>query len=150
MKPNITIDTLESICQAAQVSVTPKRRSILLCLLAADAPMSAYDIVRAYQARFQKSLPAMSVYRILDLFVKAGVVHKLESVNAYLLCDHLACDHTHDNAQFLICDTCHAVTEITMDSEIHQRLVTGVKKTGFQLNKLQVELHGTCQACVSA
>ena len=119
-----------------------------MILLDESQPLSAYDIIEKFNTRFQQSIPAMSVYRILDVFINAGLVHRLDSINSYIICDHLSCEHAHLNAQFLICDSCHSVEEIAINEKTHELLTMGIAKRGFKLNSLQFELHGTCQACV--
>ena len=110
-------------------------------------PLSAYDIVDKFNTRFQQPIPAMSVYRILDAFINAGLVHKLDSINGYMVCDHLNCDHEHLNTQFLICDVCHSVEEVTISDQANELITSGVNKVGFKIKSLQFELHGICQTC---
>ena len=148
MKQKISTKKIESLCQKTSLSLTKKRRDILAILLDENQPLSAYEIVEKFNERFQQSIPAMSVYRILDVFIDAGLVHKLDSINGYIVCEHLSCDHEHSNAQFLICDVCHSVEELTISDQTHELITTGINKVGFKMNSLQFELHGTCQTCV--
>ena len=145
-KQNADID---QICKKNGVSLTEKRRNIFSILLSSTVPLSAYDIVDEYKTTFGKSMPAMSVYRILDFLSESGLVHKLDSTNQYLSCSHLQCDHEHPNAQFLICDTCSAAEEVALTHDLHDQIETGAEKTGFKLKTLKFELHGTCKACLS-
>lgn len=147
MKHIMSIKKIESLCKEAGLSLTSKRREILMVLLEEGQPLSAYDIVERYKMRTQQSIPAMSVYRILDVFITAGIIHKLDSINCYMICDHLSCDHEHLNAQFLICDTCNSVEEITINNQTHELIMSSVDKVGFKMQSLQFELHGTCQYC---
>jgi len=147
MNQKIPTKKIESLCQKANISLTKKRREILTILSDENQPLSAYDIVQQFNDRFQQSIPAMSVYRILDVFITAGLVHKLDSINSYMICDHLNCDHEHLNAQFLICDVCHSVEELTINDQTHELITSCINKVGFKMNSLQFELHGICRAC---
>jgi len=141
-------EEIEKICTRKGISLTQKRHNIFDIVLSSVIPLSAYDITSAYQDKFKASMPTMSVYRILDFLSSSGLVHKLESTNQYIACSHLQCDHDHNSAQFLICNDCSAVEEVALSNDLHQQIEHGVEKTGFKLNSMQFELHGTCQACL--
>jgi Fur family zinc uptake transcriptional regulator len=134
-------------CEQAGVKLTPKRQNILMVLLQAESPLSAYDIVETYRALYGEALPAMSVYRILALLVENKLVHKLETTNQFLPCAHITCNHEHEIPQFLICDRCHAVAEVGLRKTLINELHDSVKKTGFELTHQQLELHGICGKC---
>ncbi len=129
------------------IKLTEKRQKVLSVLLNAKQSLSAYEIVDAYKEEFNQPIPAMSVYRILDYLMEIDLVHKLESVNQFLVCEHAACEHEHAKAQFLICDDCHSVQEISVDKSVFNTLNKSVANSGFSLRTLQLELHGTCLAC---
>ena len=130
-----------------RITLTNKRQKIFDIVLGAEKPLSAYDIADQYQKSFGSTIPAMSVYRILKFLSNEGLVHKLESINQYVVCGHLNCEHEHSSAQFLICDSCNTAKEITLTDDIHQLLLEGIAKTGFKLDSLQFELHGICAVC---
>lgn len=134
-------------CDRLGVRLTPKRQNILVVLLLSEAPLSAYDIIERYRERYHESLPAMSVYRILNFLVNNKLVHKLETTNQFLPCAHIACDHQHEIPQFLICDRCHAVAEVGLRKTLVKELHESVRKTGFVLTSQQLELHGVCAKC---
>lgn len=147
-------DSIDSIvararaeCDRAGVKLTPKRQNILAVLLRSQSPLSAYDIVENYRIAHNESLPAMSVYRILDFLVVNKLVHKLETTNQFLPCAHITCDHEHEIPQFLICDNCHAVAEVGLRRTLVKELHESVKKTGFEMLNQQLELHGICAKC---
>jgi len=139
---------IEKICTAKGISLTQKRHNIFDILLSSKNPLSAYDITDVYKKTYKTSMPTMSIYRILEFLTISGLVHKLESANKYIACSHLQCDHEHSNAQFLICNSCSGVEEIALTSELHRQIETGAEQTGFKLDSMQFELHGTCKACL--
>jgi len=147
---NSIISKVRAECERAAVKMTPKRENILLVLLRAEAPLSAYDIVEHYRELYHESLPAMSVYRILGFLVENNLVHKLETTNRFLPCAHIACDHEHEISQFLICDNCHSVEEVGLRKTLIKELQESVKKAGFEMSNHQLELHGICAKCRGA
>ena len=141
------VEQAERLCRESGARLTPKRRKVLLTLLREVAPMSAYDLAARYQETFGEPIPTMSVYRILDFLVQFKLAHKLDTTNKYLACAHIACDHRHEVPQFLICDQCHGVDEIGVGTALVEQLKQSVERTGFQLKRRQLELHGLCASC---
>lgn len=136
-----------SACQQSGGRLTDKRRNVLLVLLRAQMPLSAYEIVDKYKEQFDDNIPAMSVYRMLNFLLEADLVHKLETTNQFLACSHIACEHKHEVPQFLICDKCHAVSEVSVHQQIISELKNSIEKTGFMMASQQLELHGICPSC---
>jgi Fur family transcriptional regulator, zinc uptake regulator len=97
-----------------------------------------------------KSMPRpapITVYRALDFLMANGLVHRIESRNAYL-----ACAHDHDSAAmvaFLICERCGSVGEIPA-APVAQSLSTAARASGFAPKLSVVEITGTCAHCQKA
>lgn len=144
---NKTIERARDICLENGVKLTPKRENVLSSLIQGQEAMSAYELAEKYRTLFDQSIPAMSVYRILDFLAEHSLVHKLSSANKYIACSHISCSHDHQIPQFLICETCNSVTEIAIKSTVIDELTSSVEKTGFSLSTNQLELKGFCQNC---
>ncbi len=140
----------ERICVDEGVKLTSKRKRLLSTLLQATGPLSAYELAQAYRDEHGEELPVMTVYRILDVFMAVGVVHKLRSTNQYMPCSHMACDHPHALSQFLICDSCGLVREMDFAEKELRQLDRKARSSGFHLFRDQLELHGLCDSCQSA
>jgi Fur family zinc uptake transcriptional regulator len=136
-------------CAHSGARLTEKRQRILELLLSSETPLSAYEVADAYNASQGESMPAMSVYRILDFLQSELLVHKLNSANKYVACSHIACEHSHEVPQFLICEQCHAVKEIGIAKRIVDELGAEVEKAGYTLLAQQVELPCLCAECVA-
>lgn len=136
-------------CKDAGGRFTEKRGAVLKTLLQAEAPISAYELVDRYNQAAPEPIKAMSAYRILDFFVELNLVHKLSASNKYVACSHLACNHSHQDQFFVICQECGATKEITIPSSLMQQLTDSVSAEGFQLKHSQFELEGMCQACLA-
>lgn len=112
----------------------------------AEGPLSAYTILD--QLRSEGFRAPLQVYRALDKLVEFGMVHRLESLNAFVACSHAECE-AHSAAAFAICEKCGQVTELS-DAELDGRLRELAKQTGFSLSKTVVELRGLCAQCQHA
>ncbi|SHH25499.1 Fur family transcriptional regulator [Ferrimonas marina] len=134
-------------CQGMGGKLTAKRRDLLSVLLRADHPLSAYELTEHYNRRFDGKLQPMSTYRMLDFLVQMQLVHKLSSVNKYLACAHIACQHQHADQHFVVCHRCGAAKEINIDNQQLATLLSSVTEIGYQLRQPQLELDGVCEKC---
>lgn len=134
---------------AAREMLTKNQLNVLEKLERASGPLSAYTLLD--QLREQGFRAPLQVYRALDTLVKAGLVHRLESLNAFVACaephDH-GHDHRHGMTAFAICDKCGQVTELS-DVAIGERLEEWVGASGFVANRAVIEFRGTCAKCAA-
>ena len=100
------ISIAEQKCLQGGVRFTQRRKQVLSVLIRADAALSAYEIAEQCNADSDTKMPAMSVYRILDLLQEQNLIHRLEIANKYVSCSHISCSHEHNKSQFLICGGC--------------------------------------------
>jgi len=142
-----TLGAAEQSCRTSGARLTEKRKSVLTILLRSKTPLSAYEIAEQYSHDYGESIPAMSVYRMLDFLAEENLVHKLNSENKYLACAHIACDHRHETPQFLICGRCNKVREIGIKPEVIAALRDTVGAAGYQLQTSQLELDCLCDDC---
>lgn len=146
-KLQLALHRAEENCRAHGARLTEKRKHILQLLLQSDTPLSAYELATRYHDTFNDTIPAMSVYRMLDFLVTETLAHKLNSANKYVACAHITCAHQHEVPQFLICDRCQNVKEIGVSSGIIEGLKNSVETAGYVLTKPQIELHCLCRSC---
>ncbi len=121
-----------------------KNQSLVMSELSkADGPLGAYAILDQLRDRGFRAPP--QVYRALDKLVEFGLVHRLESLNAFVACRHPECK-SHETTTFMICERCGQVSELA-DDKLAKRLTTLAHKAKFALTKTTIELRGTCLAC---
>nr|MBC8503827.1 transcriptional repressor [Chloroflexota bacterium] len=96
------------LCEKRAVRLTQRRQQVLEILLATHQTMGAYDVLNTLNRDKQNVTPPI-VYRALDFLLEHGLVHRIESKNAYIPCTHPG--HA-SAAQFLICSSCHCVAEL--------------------------------------
>ena len=130
-----TIEQARRECESAGIRLTPKRINVFSVLLSAKTAISAYQVVDDYNAEYEEKLKAMSVYRILNFLVEAGLVHRLETTNQYIACSHITCDHEHQIPQFLICNNCQQVTEVGLHKTLVDELKLSVSGCGFSVKQ---------------
>ncbi len=143
-----TIKHAENLCKNNGTRLTEKRKKVLEGLLSSKKALSAYELADYCAKKLAQPLPTMSVYRILEFLQKEQLVHKLNLANKYVACSHINCDHAHDVPQFLICNQCQAVKEISVKKKMIDELQLNVKKAGFHLASPQLEMNCICDACM--
>lgn len=137
----------EQQCDVRGTRLTQKRKQVLTGLVKSNKALSAYELIDFCKQEFDVSLPAMSVYRILEFLENELLVHKLNLANKYVACMHISCDHAHAVPQFLICKNCSIVKEITVEESTISDLGNTVKVAGYQLLSPQIELNCLCENC---
>lgn len=111
----------------------------------AEAPMSAYALLDSLRPEGLRA--PLQVYRALDKLLELGLVHRLESLNAFVACsDHL---HSEDGLfAFAICESCGQVSEFSSE-DLSQGFSLWAGRNGFKIKTTALEVRGLCQACQS-
>ena len=137
---NTLLKTAQQLCDQRAQRLTQRRRQVLQILLRSHQPMGAYDVMQAMNEQESGITPPI-VYRALDFLQQQGLVHRIESRNAFIPCSHPG--HARE-AQFLICSNCQRVAEIE-----HQPLPaeTQAQRLGFEVRHAIVEINGLCASC---
>jgi Fur family transcriptional regulator, zinc uptake regulator len=123
--------------------LTRNQRLVLEAVQSASAPQSAYDLLGKLRPHGVKA--PLQVYRALDQLVKQGLVHKLETMSAFVACQH-PLGEGRAATVFMICDSCGSVRERTNDC-ISGDLRSLAKRDGFAVAQTSIELHGHCGKC---
>jgi len=132
----------ERICNERGTRFTNLRKQILLMIWQGHKAAKAYDLLDQLAKEGGSAKPP-TVYRALDFLMQEGLVHKIESLNAYVGCAHPGDLHI---SQFLICDECEDVREVTTD-DLLQSVNTVAQQSNFTINRQTLELHGLCEVC---
>lgn len=59
----------------------------------------------------------------------------------------MACQHSHDTPQFLICIQCSRVKEVSIDKRVVDEFKHNVSEAGFELASPQLEVNCLCHEC---
>ena len=75
----------EAMCAERAQRLTPIRRQVLEVLLESHKPLGAYEIIDRAGRRGPRPAP-ITIYRALDFLRDNGLVHRIESRNAFVAC----------------------------------------------------------------
>lgn len=115
--------------------------AVLGVLQEAATPLSAYQVLAALRDQGIQSPPV--VYRALERLEKAGNIHRIEQLNAYIAC----CGLKHDEQMVLaVCTECKRVEEWPASEAVAQ-IDQVAAEHGFRASHKVIELRGTCAAC---
>lgn len=125
---------------------TKLRQDVFQEIASTYTSIGAYDVLARLAEKGTRLAP-ISVYRAIDALLEAGVIHRLESKNAYFACRRL--DHaTGRRPIFLSCERCNGVQEV--DSEgIFEAIDRVSRAASFQPRVKFVEVSGLCRSCAS-
>ena len=101
-----------------------------------------FQVIEALNTTLEENLAMIA--DSVDFLTAQGLVHRIESRNAYL-----ACAHDHEQTAmvaFLICDHCGSVGEIPA-APVAQSVNAAARATGFAPKMSVVEIAGTCAHC---
>src|SRR6201987_4710605 len=117
----------EQVCAGRAQKFTPIRRQVLQALLSSHRPLGAYEVIDELAKSMPRPAP-ITVYRALDFLLENGLVHRIESRNAFV-----ACINNHESGSmvvFLICEQCGAVGEAPSVT-VADTLVAAARSAGF-------------------
>lgn len=137
--------TAEALCEERGARLTPLRRRVLELIWQSHVPIGAYDILRQLSADHAGAAPP-TVYRALDFLLAQGLIHRLESANAFIGCADPGDPHA---GQFLICTDCGVTAEMH-DAHVTAAIHAGAARFGFTSTRKIVEVQGLCAGCRTA
>lgn len=139
------LDEAAALCARRGVRLTALRRRVLELIWGGHQPLGAYAILDVLRGENRKAAPP-TVYRALEFLAAHGLIHRIESLNAYIGC--VQPDHPHAG-QFLICESCGTTAELN-DAEIIAAVGRGARRLGFEALRQTVEVSGLCPECRNA
>ena len=137
---------VEALCGERGVQLTALRRRVLGLLADGAAPATAYALIDELARLQGRPVAPPTVYRTLDFLVENGFVIKIESRNAFAICDSPG---HHHHGILLICTRCGATDEVD-DHDVDATLARRAAASGFRIDKQMVELEGVCGRCLAA
>jgi Fur family zinc uptake transcriptional regulator len=135
----------EALCAARGQRLTPLRRQVLETLAESHRTLGAYEIMDRMAQQGPRPAP-ITVYRALDFLLENGLVHRIESRNAFL-----ACIGEHEGSGtpvFLICERCGAVGEANSKA-VADTLQSAARAAGFTPKARVIEITGICAHCAN-
>jgi len=132
----------EFTCGVRGNRLTPVRQSVLKLIWGNHEPVKAYDILQDLQKEQKRASPP-TVYRALNFLLQEGLIHKIESMNAYVGCGKPG--HS-DSGQFLICNDCGDIAEL-YDPKLVALIAKNANQIGFEIKNQVIEIKGSCSNC---
>ena len=139
------LSAAETVCSAASERLTPIRKRVLELVWGSHRPIGAYAILDRLKDDGRSAAPP-TVYRALDFLLGRGLIHRIESLNAFVGCAHPGESHL---VQFLICRSCGMTAELD-DRRLGDAIGRSAAEQGFAIQSRVVELSGVCRSCQTA
>ena len=132
--------------KAKRASELNNKQSLVMNLLSkSKGPLSAYQIL--YDLNDHGFRGPTQVYRVLDKLLELGLVHRLESMNAFVACQQEKCDEKNKEINlFTICKICGSVQEL-LSNGLKNIVKSLSKDNNFLLKSSVLELNGVCSKC---
>lgn len=138
------IANAEQRCLQRGTRFTPIRRRVFELISKAPGALKAYDLLDQLSDEHAAARPP-TVYRALDFLIEQGLVHRIESLNAFIAC---ACPDHRSQFQLMICEQCGHVEELH-DTRLVDMLAQVAQEQQFRLHRQTIELYGLCRSCQS-
>ncbi len=139
--PNKAAHTLKS----AGISTTQQRLAVLNILQQASRPLSVGDIRK--QLDPASSVNKVTVYRIVSLLKKQGIVRDISSASGSLYFEMATSDHpVHPHFNCTGCGTVNCLTPLTF-SQARQLLN---QPDNFSVDHIEINISGLCNGCLHA
>jgi Fur family zinc uptake transcriptional regulator len=132
----------DEVCSGEGARLTDLRREVLEYVWRGHEAVKAYEIL-AYLSSGTRSAKPPTVYRTLRFLLERGLVHRLESLNAFVGCSNPGGDH---DCQFFICRQCGRVREIRAPI-ISEAIAGEAAEAGFRVERKTIEVFGMCDGC---
>lgn len=136
------IRAAERICDTRGVRLTPMRRQVLELIWESHRAVKAYDLLDRIKPKTGTAKPA-TVYRALDFLMEQGLVHKVESLNAFIGCSFS--EHQHQQL-LLTCSLCQEVEERPAEG-VMEAIAKELEQAAFTIHHKAIEIHGICARC---
>lgn len=131
---------------AKSLRFTKLRQMVYEEIAATYASIGAYEILARMADKGTRVAP-ISIYRAIDALLEAGVIHRLESKNAFFACRRM--DHrTGRRPLFLSCEKCGAVGEVD-GQHIFDLIGEAANSAKFVARVKFVEVQGLCPRCAA-
>lgn len=123
--------------------VTAPRVQVIRALSRINGALTAYEI-HAQIVSSGERVDVVTVYRVLQALLEAGLVHRLGVVDGYYAC---RAEGHHGSCEHLVCRECGCVEELPLIPQVAKSLPGQAAEAGFTCETLRVEVLGVCAHC---
>ena len=132
----------ERLCSLRGVQLTTIRYQVLELIWSSHKAVKAYELLDLIKP-LQNAAKPPTIYRALDFLLEQGLIHRIESLNAFVGCN--CSGHQHD-LLLLICKQCHEVEERPA-LKVMSALTEEFSDANFVTHSQAIEAHGLCAKC---
>ena len=141
---NVSTEYLLNYCLKKKKSLTPSRTLVIKTLSKHKKPISAYELRDEINKNKDLRINISQIYRVLEFWIDLGLIHKISSINKFLLCVTPDEKHIH---MLNYCTVCEKVYETC-----NERMGLNLKKSTAKLdlafnNTRSVEIPVICPKC---
>ena len=122
-------------------TLTKNQRIVHNLLQDSGEPLKAYFILDSLKKEGLNS--PLQVYRALDKLVELGKIHKVESLNSFIICNNSNCA---SNTAFTICERCGKVKEIK-NNNLTEGVNELVRENKLNITRYNLEFYVVCKSC---
>ena len=140
----INTELLLNLCFKEKKSLTPTRTMVIKTLSKHLKPKSAYELQKEINNSQKNKLNISTIYRVLEFWIKLGLIHKISTINKYLICLAPNEKHTH---MLNFCTICEKVVE-TCNEKMGLNFKKSTAKLDLLFNSSQtIEIPVICHKC---
>jgi len=139
------IGAARQLCEERGVRLTSLREQVLELVWQSHQPLGAYALMDMLAKASTRQVAPPTVYRALDFLLEEGLIHRINSLNAFIGCPSPSQKH---QSHFLICQHCKVAVELD-SPQLDQNLSKVAAESGFTVSSHSIEINGLCPACQS-
>jgi Fur family transcriptional regulator, zinc uptake regulator len=140
---NDALESAQKICTDRKLRLTALREQVLRLIWQSHQPLGAYDLLDMLANASERRVAPPTVYRALEFLLDVGLIHRINSLNAYIGCPSPSTEHP---SYFLICTECKTASECD-NSRLSQYIESLGKEEGFTIQQQWLEVLGLCNDC---
>jgi len=137
------LSAARKLCQGNNVRLTSLREKVLELIWQSHKPLGAYALMEMLSEAATRKVAPPTVYRALDFLLEQHLIHRINSLNAFIGCPD---PYTKHQNQFLICEDCGNASECT-DDALNQAIDSTGQNAGFNIKQYSLEITGLCANC---
>jgi len=138
-----SLSAADALARERRLRLTPRRREVLKIIARSHRPLGAYDVLAALGRAGRGTPKPPTVYRALEFLLAQGLVHRIDSRNAFVACFRPARAH---RAHFFLCEICGCASEVHSE-DLGHALGACARDAGFTVKRETVEIIGKCRNC---
>jgi Fur family zinc uptake transcriptional regulator len=140
----VKTENLLNYCLRRKKSLTPSRTLVIKTLSRYKKPISAYELRDEINNNGDVNINISQIYRVLEFWIDLGLIHKISSLNKFLLCVTPEEKHTH---MLNFCTVCEKVFE-TCNEKMGLNFKKSTAKLDLAFNNTRsIEIPVICPQC---